>query len=139
RGPSRIGDLLRGERPSVCRHADGLADVGGRKRRSLAVSRSELAPWLDAGRVRIAGGIEMRRGLLLLFPFALAEAQSLQEAVLAQGEKIFNQTCAAGYCHGAKGVAGGAPRLAARGFDQAFINATVMRGVAGTSMTAFAN
>jgi mono/diheme cytochrome c family protein len=81
----------------------------------------------------------MRGGLLLLFPFALAEAQSLQEAVLAQGEKIFNQTCSAGYCHGAKGVAGGAPRLAARGFDQAFINATVMRGVAGTSMTAFAN
>jgi mono/diheme cytochrome c family protein len=81
----------------------------------------------------------MRRGLLLLVPFALAEAQSLQEAVLAQGEKIFNQTCAVGYCHGAKGVAGGAPRLAARGFDQAFINATVSRGVPGTAMAAFAN
>jgi mono/diheme cytochrome c family protein len=81
----------------------------------------------------------MRRGLLLVLAFAPTEAQSLQEAVLAQGEKIFSQTCAMGYCHGAKGVAGGAPRLAARGFDQAFINATVSRGVPGTAMTAFAS
>jgi mono/diheme cytochrome c family protein len=54
-----------------------------------------------------------------------------------QGEKIFNQTCATGYCHGSKGATGGAPRLAARGFDQAYINATIARGVPGTAMPAF--
>jgi len=54
-----------------------------------------------------------------------------------QGEKIFNQTCATGYCHGSKGTTGGAPRLAARGFDQAYINTTIARGIPGTAMPAF--
>ncbi len=75
--------------------------------------------------------------LLLFAALAPAWAQNVQE-IVAQGEKIFNQTCANGYCHGAKGTAGGAPRLAARGFDQAFLNATVSRGVPGTAMAAFA-
>jgi mono/diheme cytochrome c family protein len=73
--------------------------------------------------------------LLLLVP-ALACAQGLQETI-AQGEKVFNQSCATGYCHGTKGAAGGAPRLVARGFDQAYINTTVTRGVPGTAMPAF--
>jgi mono/diheme cytochrome c family protein len=54
-----------------------------------------------------------------------------------QGEKIFNQTCATGYCHGSKGTTGGAPRLAARGFDQAYIDTTIARGIPGTAMPAF--
>jgi hypothetical protein len=44
-----------------------------------------------------------------------------------QGEQDFNRSCAAGYCHGIKGVAAGAPRLAARGFEQARIDNTVAR------------
>jgi mono/diheme cytochrome c family protein len=36
-----------------------------------------------------------------------------------------------------KGVAAGAPRLAERGFDQAYIENTVARGLQGTSMPAF--
>jgi mono/diheme cytochrome c family protein len=67
--------------------------------------------------------------LSLLVP-AIAIAQT-------QGEKIFNQTCATGYCHGSKGTTGGAPRLAARGFDQAYINTTIARGIPGTAMPAF--
>lgn len=55
------------------------------------------------------------------------------------GEKIFNQTCATGYCHGSKGVAGGAPRLVGRGFDQAYITSTITRGIPGTAMPAFGN
>lgn len=55
-----------------------------------------------------------------------------------QGEQVFGRTCANGYCHGLKGVAGGAPRLAARGFDQTYINNTVSRGLTGTSMPGFA-
>jgi mono/diheme cytochrome c family protein len=73
----------------------------------------------------------LRISLSILIP-AIALAQS-------PGEKIFNQTCATGYCHGVKGVAGGAPRLVGRGFDAAYINATVARGIAGTAMPAFAS
>jgi mono/diheme cytochrome c family protein len=58
-------------------------------------------------------------------------------AFAQQGEKIFNQTCATGYCHGSKGTTGGAPRLAARGFDQTYINTTIARGIPGTAMPAF--
>src|SRR5271165_3211246 len=67
----------------------------------------------------------------ILIP-ALALAQT-------QGEKIFNQTCATGYCHGSKGAPGGAPRLAARGFDRAYIDTTIARGIPGTAMPAFGN
>src|SRR5262245_23061367 len=75
--------------------------------------------------------------VLLLVP-ALAAAQSLPD-VLKQGEDVFNKTCATGYCHGAQGAGGGAPRITARGFDQTFINNTVTRGVPNTGMQSFAN
>jgi mono/diheme cytochrome c family protein len=75
--------------------------------------------------------------IALLFAMcALAYPQSLPD-VLKQGESVFNTTCATGYCHGARGATGGAPRLAARGFDQPFINTTVRSGVSGTAMPAF--
>ena len=73
---------------------------------------------------------------LLVVIGTLANAQSLPE-VLKQGEIVFNKSCATGYCHGARGTTGGAPRLAARGFDQNFINNTVDRGVQSTAMPAF--
>ena len=55
------------------------------------------------------------------------------------GESVFLKSCSSGYCHGEKGVGGGAPRLAARGFDEAIIRNTVSRGVSGTPMAAFAS
>ena len=77
-----------------------------------------------------------RLALLLALARALS-AQSLQD-VVKHGEDVFAKTCATGYCHSSKGaVAGGAPRLAARGFDQDYIANTVMRGVPGTAMPAF--
>jgi mono/diheme cytochrome c family protein len=79
----------------------------------------------------------MTRSLLLLAVGVVASAQNLPD-VLKQGEKVFSGTCATGYCHGVRGTAAGAPRLAGRGFDQAFINNTVTRGVAGTAMSGFA-
>ena len=79
----------------------------------------------------------MTRTLFLLSVGVLASAQNLPE-VLKQGEKVFTGTCATGYCHGLRGTAAGAPRLVGRGFDQAFINNTVTRGVAGTAMSGFA-
>ena len=75
------------------------------------------------------------KGALLLFVIpafgpALLSGQS-------SGEKIFAQSCATGYCHGAKGAPAGAPRLAGRGFDQTYITNTIMRGLPGTAMPAF--
>jgi mono/diheme cytochrome c family protein len=72
----------------------------------------------------------MRSALLFLIIPALGWSQS-------SGEKVFAQSCATGYCHGAKGAPAGAPRLAGRGFDQAYINNTVLRGLPGTAMPAF--
>jgi mono/diheme cytochrome c family protein len=54
-----------------------------------------------------------------------------------RGEQVFAKTCATGYCHGPKGGASGAPRLAGRGFTQAYINGVVTRGVPGTGMASF--
>ena len=76
------------------------------------------------------------RLLLWMLP-ALAGAQNLQD-VLNQGADVFAKTCGAGYCHGPKGVGAGAPRLAARGFQQEYIANTVARGVPGTAMPSFA-
>jgi mono/diheme cytochrome c family protein len=53
------------------------------------------------------------------------------------GEKLYNQSCATGYCHGVKGTSGGAPRLASRGFDAAYITRVVRDGINGTGMPAF--
>jgi mono/diheme cytochrome c family protein len=60
-------------------------------------------------------------------------------AFAQQGERIFKQTCATGYCHGARGEAGGAPRLAGRGFDKDYIDTTIARGIPGTAMQGFGN
>ncbi len=72
----------------------------------------------------------MKCALLVLILPALGCAQS-------SGEKVFAQSCATGYCHGARGAPAGAPRLAGRGFDQAYITNTIMRGLPGTAMPAF--
>jgi mono/diheme cytochrome c family protein len=79
----------------------------------------------------------MKSILLLLVVPALAVAQNPD--VLKQGEDVFNKSCASGYCHGAGGAGGGAPRIVARGFDQNFIINTVTRGIPNTGMQAFAN
>jgi mono/diheme cytochrome c family protein len=56
---------------------------------------------------------------------------------LSQGEEVFAKSCSTGYCHGLSGVAGGAPRLAGRGFDLTYINGVVRRGIPDTAMMAF--
>jgi mono/diheme cytochrome c family protein len=80
----------------------------------------------------------MNRALLLVIASGLLRAQDLAD-VVKRGEAVFASTCAVGYCHGSKGSAGGAPRLAARGFDQNYIANTVARGISGTAMPSFAN
>lgn len=78
----------------------------------------------------------MSRAVLLLAIPVLGWSQNVQE-VITHGGQVFAQTCATGYCHGARGAAAGAPRLAARGFDQAYIANTATRGLPGTAMPAF--
>ena len=80
----------------------------------------------------------MKSIVLSLFISALASAQNPPDA-LKQGEAVFSKTCATAYCHGPAGAGGGAPRIAARGFDLAFISNTVTRGVPGTAMSGFSN
>jgi mono/diheme cytochrome c family protein len=72
----------------------------------------------------------MRRAAWLLLIPALGWSQT-------SGGKVFAQSCATGYCHGANGAPAGAPRLAGRGFDQSYITNTIMRGLPGTAMPAF--
>jgi mono/diheme cytochrome c family protein len=78
----------------------------------------------------------MTRPLLLFALPALAVFSQAQDLV-KQGEAIFSKSCATGYCHGARGTNGGAPRLAARGFDQTFIANTVAGGIPNTAMPVF--
>ena len=75
-------------------------------------------------------------GLFLLMP-SLICAQSAMSTQMARGLDVFNKTCATGYCHGVKGTAGGAPRLAARDFDNAYITQTIRMGIPHTGMPAF--
>ena len=51
-----------------------------------------------------------------------------QDALVSRGSDVFANTCATGYCHGSKGAAGGAPRLAARGFTGQYIRQVVTNG-----------
>ena len=90
------------------------------------------------GRMRgpLAGGCWMKPLALFLLIQLPGWSQDLQR-VLKQGQEVFDKACATGSCHGQRGTAGGAPRLAARGFDQVFLTNTITRGVPGTSMPAF--
>jgi mono/diheme cytochrome c family protein len=68
---------------------------------------------------------------------AMALSCAAQNAV-KRGEQVFAKSCATGYCHGVRGQSSGAPRLAGRGFNQAYINNVVTRGIPGTGMSSFA-
>jgi len=74
------------------------------------------------------------RLLAILCAIALSCAA---QKIPRRGEQVFAKTCATGYCHGPKGGASGAPRLAGRGFSEAYINGVVTRGVPGTGMPSF--
>src|SRR5580658_6815006 len=111
-----------------------MARLGGRRSASSTVPGSGLAAGLDTGGVCPAGGIAMK----FLFIMGAVALSCAAQSQIKHGEQIFAKTCATGYCHGVKGQSSGAPRLAGRGFTQAFINFTVTRGVAGTGMPSFA-
>ena len=75
------------------------------------------------------------KSVALLCTIALSCAA---QDVVKHGGQVFAKTCATGYCHGPRGTSSGAPRLAGRGFTQAYIRGVVMRGVPGSPMPSFA-
>jgi mono/diheme cytochrome c family protein len=76
----------------------------------------------------------MKRGLMI---FVIAGAALAQPSIVKQGEQVFATTCATGYCHGVRGGASGAPRLADRGFDVGYIQKVVTSGIPDTGMPSF--
>ena len=73
-----------------------------------------------------------RAFLLLVLPLAC-----FGQNATTRGLEIYNTTCGTGYCHGVAGTAGGAPRLAARGFDDAYVMQVVRQGIPHTGMPSF--
>lgn len=80
--------------------------------------------------------IELKRMMVAIALAASCQAQNVAN-VVKQGEAVFSKTCATGYCHGVRGGTSGAPRLAARGFDQPYISKVVRNGVPDTAMASF--
>lgn len=74
----------------------------------------------------------------LLMASLLLAVSCWAQSPTRRGEEVFAKSCATGYCHGVRGASGGAPRLAGRGFNQAYINNVVTRGIPGTGMASFA-
>jgi mono/diheme cytochrome c family protein len=70
------------------------------------------------------------------FLFAIAMLACAQD-VLTHGAQVFAKSCATPYCHGPKGAGAGAPKLAARGFDEAHIASVTRAGIAGTAMQGY--
>src|SRR4051812_37243082 len=116
-----------------------MAFLGGGSVDPIVISRSGLAVGIDPGGIRVAGGIAMniKRIWVAAIAFAIScQAQNVA-SVVKQGEAMFSKTCATGYCHGVRGGPSGAPRLAARGFNQGYIDRVVRNGVPDTSMASF--
>ena len=75
--------------------------------------------------------------MLFLAIAGLIPAVACAQDSLTRGGEVFARTCATPYCHGPKGAGGGAPKLAARGFDEIYIASVTRAGVAGTSMQGY--
>jgi putative heme-binding domain-containing protein len=56
---------------------------------------------------------------------------------IAEGAKLFAPNCGSGYCHGAGGMGGGAPRLRGKDLDPQYIFKAVSNGISGTAMLSF--
>lgn len=73
---------------------------------------------------------------MLWLALLLAQAAPPAEEI-ARGEKIFAKSCAIGYCHGAGGSAGRAPRIQGRSFTPEYLLKVTRDGIPGTAMPAW--
>ncbi len=88
-----------------------------------------------------AAGISIFVSMLLALPVLSAqqpERDMLGHDISARrGAEVFAKSCT-GFCHGENGAAGnGAPRLAGRGLDAAYIEKVITFGIPGTQMPAW--
>lgn len=58
----------------------------------------------------------------------------LQAGNIEQGEKLFRQSCAVGYCHGVGGTASRGPALKDRNFERGYVLKVTRDGIPNTSM-----
>lgn len=68
---------------------------------------------------------------------ALALLMAAQTSPVVQGEKLFAQSCAVGYCHGSGGAASRGPRLRGRTFSRDYLVKVTSDGVPNTAMPAW--
>src|SRR5205085_2621934 len=113
---SRRGNFILGEWAPIHRCHHRLASDHRRRRGHGIVSGTGLATRVDACSLRVGGGREMKTAILIAAFSGWAVAQTTVD-VVKTGAEVFAKTCSSGYCHGAKGVGAGAPRLSGRGFD----------------------
>ncbi len=73
---------------------------------------------------------------MLWLALLMAQAGAPADEV-ARGEKIFAASCAVGYCHGAGGSAGRAPRIQGRSFTPEYLLKVTRDGIPGTAMPAW--
>jgi putative heme-binding domain-containing protein len=59
--------------------------------------------------------------------------------LVTQGEGVFAQNCAVGYCHGSAGRAGRGPRLRGRDLDKKYLFKVTMEGIPNSSMPGWKN
>jgi len=72
--------------------------------------------------------------LICLSTAGSIHAQSLPLSPAAEGKKVFQASCAVGYCHGADGRAGKGPRLRDRVWSKSYLYKTIEQGIPGSSM-----
>ena len=110
---------------------------------SISVCRRLSAVWLSAAL--------LFSNPALSFMFADGEAiarnQSAQTGqfidqlkdpkFIAEGAQLFAPNCSSGYCHGAGGIGGGAPRLRGKDLEAKYLFKTISSGISGTAMLSF--
>jgi mono/diheme cytochrome c family protein len=67
----------------------------------------------------------------------LLAAGILHAQTVAEGKKVFETSCAVGYCHGVDGRAGKGPRLRDRVWSRNYLYKTIEQGIPGSGMPAW--
>ena len=65
------------------------------------------------------------------------QARSPLSAEAAEGKRVFETSCAVGYCHGVDGRAGHGPRLRDRVWSRNYLYKTIEQGIPSSSMPAW--
>ena len=73
---------------------------------------------------------------MIVMALVMAQA-SPDTAAMVKGEKVFQQNCAIGYCHGTGGAASRGSRLRDRSFTRAYLEKVVREGLPQTAMPGF--